>query len=144
MRKINEIIVHCSATAEGKDVTVDDIDRWHKLRGWKGIGYHWVVYRDGSVHCGRGENEVGAHCKGHNQNSIGVCFIGGLSSDGKAPKDTRTAAQRQSLLNLLKKLVDKYHLRKGSIHGHRDFAAKACPSFDATKEYEFLMLNDEC
>lgn len=136
MRKINEIIVHCSATAEGKDYTVEDITRWHKARGFKTIGYHYVVYRDGSVHAGRPVNEIGAHCLGHNANSIGVCYIGGLATDGKTPKDTRTGAQKEALRNLLKKLVKEYHLSKGSIHGHRDFAAKACPSFDATSEYK--------
>lgn len=64
MRKITEIIVHCSATAEGKDYTVADIDKWHRARGFKKIGYHYVVYRDGSVHVGRSENEIGAHCQG--------------------------------------------------------------------------------
>ena len=73
MRTINEIIVHCTATPEGKDYTVDDITRWHKERGSKTIGYHYVVYRDGSVHEGRPLAEVGAHCKGHNAHSIGVC-----------------------------------------------------------------------
>lgn len=136
MRKINEIIVHCTATKEGKDFTVEDIDRWHRQQGWKCIGYHWVVYRDGSVHAGRKENEVGAHCKGHNAHSIGVVYVGGLAEDGKTPKDTRTPAQKAALNRLLGNLVKKYHLPKGSIHGHRDYAAKACPSFDATSEYK--------
>lgn len=136
MRKINEIIVHCTATKEGKDFTVEDIDRWHRQQGWKCIGYHWVVYRDGSVHEGRKENEVGAHCKGHNAHSIGVVYIGGLAEDGKTPKDTRTPAQKAALNRLLGNLVKKYHLPKGSIHGHRDYAAKACPSFDAKEEYK--------
>lgn len=134
MRRINEIIVHCSATPEGKDYTVGDIDRWHKARGWKGIGYHYVVYRDGSVHAGRNEAEAGAHCYGHNINSIGVCYIGGLAADGKTPKDTRTAEQRVALRRLLTSLKRKYP--NASIHGHRDFAHKACPSFDATSEYK--------
>lgn len=72
MRKINEIIVHCSATAEGKDYTVEDITRWHKARGFKTIGYHYVVYRDGSVHAGRPVNEIGAHCQGYNANSTSI------------------------------------------------------------------------
>lgn len=136
MRKITEIIVHCTATAEGRDYTVADIDRWHRRLGWKGIGYHWVVYRDGSIHAGRSETQVGAHCKGHNQHSIGVVYVGGVASDGKTPKDTRTAAQRQALKKLLIRLREKYP--GAAIHGHRDFAAKACPSFDATKEYAGL------
>lgn len=136
MRVINEIIVHCTATPEGKDYTVADIDKWHKARGWKGIGYHYVIYRDGSIHQGRPETEIGAHCQGHNDNSIGVVYVGGLASDGKTPKDTRTDAQKKSLENLLKQLKQKYP--KATIHGHRDFAAKACPSFDATKEYKYI------
>lgn len=136
MRVINEIIVHCTATPEGKDYTVADIDKWHKARGWKGIGYHYVIYRDGSIHQGRPETEIGAHCQGHNDNSIGVVYVGGLASDGKTPKDTRTDAQKKSLENLLKQLKQKYP--KAAIHGHRDFAAKACPSFDATKEYKYI------
>lgn len=136
MRKINEIIVHCTATAEGKDYTVDDITRWHKARGFKTIGYHWVIYRDGTVHAGRPEAEIGAHCQGHNSDSIGVVYVGGLSADGKTPKDTRTPAQKEALKALLKQLVAKYHLPKGRIYGHRDFAAKACPCFDARAEYK--------
>jgi len=133
MRTINEIIVHCSATPEGKDFTIADIDRWHRQRGFTKIGYHYVIYRDGTIHVGRNESEVGAHCLGHNQNSIGICYIGGLSSDGKTPKDTRTDAQKKALTTLLQALKKKYP--SASIHGHRDFAKKACPSFDATKEY---------
>lgn len=135
-RKITEIIVHCAATPEGKDFSVDDIARWHKQRGFRTIGYHHVVYRDGSVHPGRPEGEIGAHCTGHNACSIGVCYIGGVAADGKTAKDTRTPEQRKALLLLLRRLRAKYPNAK--IHGHRDFAAKACPSFDATKEYADL------
>lgn len=134
MRKINEIIVHCAATPEGKNFKAADIDRWHRERKMKCIGYHYVVDLDGTVEPGRPESEIGAHCLGHNQYSIGVCYVGGLAADGKTPKDTRTAAQKEALLDLLKKLRAKYP--KASIHGHRDFAAKACPSFDATTEYK--------
>ena len=136
MRKITEIIVHCSATPEGKDFTVADITRWHRQRGFRTIGYHYVVYRDGSVHTGRQEAEIGAHCTGHNACSIGICYIGGLAADSKTAKDTRTPEQRKALLMLLRRLRAKYPNAK--IHGHRDFAAKACPSFDATKEYADL------
>lgn len=134
MRKINEIIVHCAATPEGKNFKAADIDRWHRERKMKCIGYHYVVDLDGTVEPGRPESEIGAHCLGHNQYSIGVCYVGGLAADGKTPKDTRTATQKEALLALLKKLRAKYP--KASIHGHRDFAAKACPSFDATTEYK--------
>lgn len=135
-RNIKEIIVHCSATPEGKDFTVADIKRWHLARGFSDIGYHYVIYRDGSIHTGRDESIIGAHCTGHNTNSIGVCYIGGCVSNGKTPKDTRTPQQKQSLVKLLKELKTKYP--QASIHSHRDFANKACPSFDATKEYSSL------
>ena len=135
-RIIKEIIVHCSATPEGKDFTVADIKRWHLQRGFSDIGYHYVIYRDGSIHTGRDESIIGAHCTGHNTNSIGVCYIGGCASNSKTPKDTRTPQQKQSLVKLLKELKTKYP--QASIHNHRDFANKACPSFDATKEYSSL------
>lgn len=128
MRNITKIIVHCSATPEGRDYTVADIDRWHKQRGWQGIGYHYVVYRDGSVHPGRSVEQIGAHTSGHNANSIGVCYIGGLAADGKTPKDTRTPAQRAALRDLVELLRAEYP--NATIHGHREFANKACPSFD--------------
>ena len=135
-RNIKELIVHCSATPEGKDFTVSQIREWHLQRGFSDIGYHYVIYRDGSIHIGRDESVIGAHCTGHNTNSIGICYIGGCASDGKTPKDTRTTEQKQSLVKLLKELKIKYP--QASIHGHRDFANKACPSFDATKEYSSL------
>ena len=138
MRNINEIIVHCSATPEGKDFTVADITRWHKARKFRTIGYHFVIYRDGSIHAGRPLEEPGAHCVEHNKNSIGVCYIGGCAADGKTPKDTRTEAQKSALLELLKRLHAQFP--KATIRGHRDFAAKACPSFDATKEYKKLAM----
>ena len=135
MRQITEIIIHCSATPIGKDYTVEDIDKWHKAKGWKGIGYHYVIYLDGSVHKGRPEEEIGAHCKGHNSNSIGICYIGGLDEFGE-PEDTRTDKQKEALIVLLKALKAKYP--NATIHGHREFAAKACPCFDAKEEYKGL------
>lgn len=138
MRKINEIIVHCAATREGRDFTVEDITRWHKARGFATIGYHYVIYRDGSIHEGRPLEQIGAHCVGHNKHSIGICYIGGCASDGKTPKDTRTPEQKEALLSLLRRL--KARFPNATIHGHRDFAAKACPSFDAFREYRQLAL----
>lgn len=137
MRKINEIIVHCSATPSGRQVTVNQIDAWHRERGFKCIGYHYIVYLDGSIHSGRTENEIGAHCLGHNANSIGVCYVGGCSSASPStPADTRTPAQKKALVDILKQLKAKYP--NASIHGHCDYAAKACPCFNATKEYAAL------
>lgn len=138
MRKINEIIVHCAATREGRDFTVEDITRWHKARGFATIGYHYVIYRDGSIHEGRPLEQIGAHCVGHNKHSIGICYIGGCASDGKTPKDTRTPEQKEALLALLRRL--KARFPNATIHGHRDFAAKACPSFDAFREYRQLAI----
>lgn len=128
MRKITEIILHCAATPEGKDFTVADIDRWHRARKFNGIGYHYVIYRDGTVHAGRPVERSGAHCTGHNAQSVGVCYIGGCATDGKTPKDTRTPAQRAALTSLVKKLLKQYP--GATVHGHNEFAAKACPSFN--------------
>ena len=133
-RNIKELIVHCSATPEGKDYSIDTIRQWHLQRGFSDIGYHYVIYRDGSIHIGRDESIIGAHCTGHNTNSIGVCYIGGCASDGKTPKDTRTLQQKESLLSLLKTLKVKYPNAK--IYPHYKFAAKACPSFNAEEEYK--------
>lgn len=133
MRNIDKIIVHCSATPRGREVTVGEIDSWHRDRGFRQIGYHYVVYLDGSVHPGRPEEMAGAHCLGQNSGSIGVCYVGGVEADGKTPADTRTYAQRDSLRTLLRSLRKRYP--RARIFGHRDFAPKACPSFDATAEY---------
>lgn len=148
MRNIKYIIVHCSATAEGKDFKAKDIDKWHRQRGFTCIGYHYVIDIDGKIETGRPESQVGAHCKGYNSVSIGVCYIGGVAKDGKTPKDTRTAAQKDSLRRLLIELKRKYP--SAVICGHRDMSPdlnhdgkiepsewmKACPSFDAKTEYK--------
>lgn len=136
-RSINEIIVHCSATPEGRDRTVEDIRRGHiKDRGWSDIGYHYVIYRDGSVHAGRDVDIIGAHCTDHNAHSVGVCYVGGMDAANKKAKDTRTEEQKKALKELLRKLRSMYP--GAQIHGHRDYANKACPSFDATTEYRWL------
>ena len=136
MRSINEIIVHCADTPEGRDNTVADITRWHKDRGFRTIGYHYVIYRDGSIHNGRPIEEIGAHCKGHNAHSIGICYIGGKSADGKKHIDTRTPEQKEALLSLLRLLKARYP--NAQIYGHRDFSSKPCPCFDARSEYRSL------
>ena len=132
MRDINKIVVHCSATPEGRDVSAATIDKWHKERGWSGIGYHYVVALDGTIEYGRDVQQTGAHVKGHNTGSIGICYIGGCDADMNA-KDTRTPEQKESLLLLLKTLK-KLH-PTASVFGHRDFSTKECPSFDAKNEY---------
>ena len=142
-RVINEIIVHCTASREGQPMTVDAIRRMHiKDRGWSDIGYHYVVYIDGSIHEGRPVNISGAHCKYHNTHSIGVVYVGGLANLPNVPyaklppKDTRTPAQKAGLLKLLKQLKQLYP--KATIHGHCEYANKACPCFDAKNEYKNL------
>ena len=132
MRKITEIIIHCSATIEGKDYTVADIDHWHRQRGFQMVGYHFIIRLDGSIEQGRPLDLIGAHCSGHNVHSIGICYIGGLSMDG-LPKDTRTPQQRASLKALIKRLREEYP--NATLHGHNEFAPKACPCFDVSREY---------
>ena len=134
MRNVNEIIVHCSATREEQQVSVDTIRDWHLAKGWNDIGYHFYIDLDGTINKGRDIDKIGAHCKGHNRNSIGICYCGGVEADGKTPKDTRTQEQKDSLLNVLKTLKAMYP--EAVIYSHSEFAAKACPSFDATEEYE--------
>ena len=161
MRNINKIIVHCSATPEGKAFSVDDIRRWHLKRGFADIGYHFVIYLDGSVHVGRPLAKAGAHCKGHNAHSVGVCYIGGCEAHSQKPKDTRTEEQKRSLVRLITELRQQFP--NASVHGHREFtcqrgkyeagfnisecscectackfANKACPSFNASEEYKNL------
>ncbi len=126
MRKITEIILHCTATNAGREVTVKELDQWHRARGFDGCGYHFVVHLDGCVQCARPIEKKGAHCKGHNAQSIGICYVGGLRY-GK-PADTRTAMQRQSLIALCRAL--KYCVPDLKIYGHYEFANKACPCFD--------------
>lgn len=132
MRKINLIVVHCTATPAGRGVTVADVDRWHRMRGFTGIGYHYLVGLDGEVFEGRPVEQVGAHALGYNATSLGVAYVGGCDRDGK-PADTRTPEQRRALRLLLKKLKAEYPQAK--ITGHNRLAPKACPCFNADEEY---------
>ena len=134
MRDINEIIVHCSATPEGRDIDADTIRRWHvEGRGWSDIGYHFVVLLDGTVEAGRPLERAGAHVKGRNRNSIGLCYVGGVGRDGKAAKDTMNRAQEQSMLNLITALRAVYG--DVPVTGHNKYAAKACPSFQVDEKW---------
>lgn len=134
-RTIKEIIVHCTATPEGRVETVQSIRNMHKAKGWSDIGYHYLIGLNGERWEGRNVNLIGAHCEGHNSNSIGVCYVGGVDKKMQA-KDTRTEKQKDALVALLKDLHKLYP--KAKIYGHRDFdkKGKACPSFDATNEYK--------
>ena len=127
------IILHCSATREGQDIKAKTIKQWHKERGFDDIGYHYVIDLDGTIEKGRDEELVGAHCKGHNATSIGICYVGGCDKNMK-PKDTRTPEQKRSMLSLVRKLVNKYKIPVTQIWAHHDFDKhKACPSFDVSE-----------
>jgi N-acetylmuramoyl-L-alanine amidase len=140
------IFVHCSATPEGRRFTAADIDRWHRERGWAGIGYHKVVLLDGTVERGRPDDQVGAHTRGHNTDSLAIVYIGGVDSRGN-PKDTRTPEQRIALFNEVLEWMDQYDIPVDNVYGHYEFAAKACPSFDMdefrSELEEMLMAEDE-
>jgi len=133
MRTIEKIIIHCLATPEGREVSIDEVRRWHvKERGWADVGYHWLIALDGSIEKGRNESRSGAHAKGYNSKSIGVAYVGGVDLNMK-PKDTRTDAQKLALHCLMKDLKVRYP--NAEIIGHRDVSSKECPSFDAKTEY---------
>jgi len=131
MRRIKKIIVHCTATPG--DVSIETVREWHvNERGWRDVGYHFLIRTDGTVEEGRPIEQSGAHTKGHNWDSIGVAYAGGTGKNGEW-LDTRTDEQRDALVDLLCQLKDNYG---GTIYGHRDFSEKACPSFDARLEYD--------
>ena len=133
MRDLNRIILHCSATREGKDFSADTIRDWHvNGRGWSDIGYHWVIRLDGSIEVGRPLEKSGAHTKGHNKDSVGVCYIGGCDADGK-PKDTMNAEQEKAWRMIVLSLRTLYG--DLTIHGHNEFANKACPSFIVKEKF---------
>lgn len=136
MRKINEIIIHCTETRPDQDITARDIDLWHRRQGWDCIGYHFLIRLDGTIEAGRPIKKEGAHCYGHNRNTIGIAYAGGLirNGDKKVYTDTRTPAQVRALYLLIITLLHCYpSIMK--ISGHRDYANKACPCFDASSEY---------
>ena len=136
MRDLSRIIMHCSATREGQHIDVATIRKWHLDRGWSDIGYHYVIYLDGSVHGGRPIAKVGAHTSGHNKDSIGICYIGGCDQNMKA-KDTMNDLQEIAMVNLVDALRKRYG--KLSIHGHNEFANKACPSFKVYEKFDWLL-----
>ena len=145
MRNIDSIIVHCSATKAGQDFTAADIDCWHRERGFNGIGYHYVIRLDGKLEKGRDVSLAGAHCKGWNEQSIAICYIGGLDENGR-PADTRTNAQKRVLYQIIMDLQREYNILQ--VLGHRDTSpdlngdgviepyeyVKVCPCFDV-KEF---------
>lgn len=149
-RRITSIAIHCSATPAGRDVRAATIRGWHKAKGWSDIGYHFVVDLDGTIEVGRSLAQAGAHVQGYNNNSIGICYVGGLAADGKTSADTRTPAQKAALVGLLREL--KARFPAAVVKGHRDYSPdtngngrvdraewlKDCPCFDAQVEYADL------
>ena len=147
MRPINRIVIHCSATQQGKEYSVDTIREWHKKRGFSDIGYHFIIHLDGTIEKGRPIEKPGAHAKGYNSDSVGICYIGGLSDYGK-PKDTRTVAQLHALRRIVDVLKILYDVQDENINGHRDLSVdlnedgvitpdewmKECPCFDVNSE----------
>lgn len=149
-RKVNTIVIHCSATKENTDYTFEQLIRDHKVRGFNTCGYHRYIRKDGTIHHGRLFDQVGAHVSGSNKNSIGICYEGGLDSKGKA-KDTRTEEQKKSLLVCIAEAIKFGQVTK--ITGHRDLSpdldgdgvvephefVKMCPCFNAEIEYKCLL-----
>lgn len=147
MKKIDTIVIHCSATPEGLDFHASDIDRWHREQGFKMIGYNYVIDLDGTIEAGRPITMIGAHCKGWNNRSIGICYIGGVDKFGN-PKDTRTLKQKEAMHKLVENLMDAYP-SINLVIGHRDTSPdlngdgvitsnewiKACPCFDIKSEF---------
>lgn len=132
MRTIDRIIIHCSATRPGQTCDARVITRWHKEKGYKTIGYHYVILPDGTVEKGRDEREIGAHCVGYNSTSIGICYVGGLDKNGK-PTDTRTVKQKEAMRDLVNAICVRYCIK--DIAGHNEFSNKSCPCFNVKKEF---------
>lgn len=133
-RHITDIIVHCSYTPENMDIGVKEIDRWHRERGWLGIGYHLVLTRSGELEEGRPIERIGAHVQGRNTGSIGICMIGGMNRSKTAPAINYTPEQFNALRNLIDELLEKYPNAK--VSGHNDWdKKKTCPNFKANKWY---------
>lgn len=144
MRKIDLIVIHCTATLAGKPFTRDDIDAMHRRQGWSGIGYHYLVELDGHVAIGRDISKAGAHVRGHNRNSVAICYVGGIGASGKA-EDTRTTAQKEALEKKVRELLAAYPSAR--VRGHRDLSPdldgdgkvephewlKMCPCFDVVQ-----------
>jgi len=134
-RKVTDyVVIHCAATKPSMDTSAADIDRWHRERGWLKIGYHYVIRRDGSIETGRELNEIGAHAKGYNHNSVSVCMVGGLSEDGTVSETNFTDEQWESLGSTVDTLLEKYPSAK--LIGHNEISEKACPTFNVGEWYD--------
>lgn len=136
MREIDDIIIHCTATRKNKHYDVATIRKWHLANGWDDIGYHYVIYIDGSLHVGRPLDIDGAHAFGHNHGSIGICYVDGLNRQGR-PANTLNKKQEQTLVTLITALRALFP--SAGLHGHNDYSNKECPCFDVSswwKKYD--------
>ena len=142
MRDIREIVVHCAATRPSMDIGAKTIRKWHKAKGWRDIGYHWVIRRSGTLEAGRDESIAGAHVRGHNRYSIGLCLVGGLNENTFKPENNYTVEQFGTLIKKIRELKKKYPNAK--VLGHRDFKGvrKACPCFDVIPWWDDLNQGD--
>lgn len=134
MRTIDKIILHCTATKG--DVSASTVRTWHLERGWRDIGYHFLIRTDGRVEVGRPIDEIGAHVKNHNKTTIGIAYAGGLDADG-TPRDTRTEEQTAAMVILCMSLMVTIP-EIVSVHGHNEFSSKACPCFDVADEFWYI------
>ena len=164
MRRIDLIVIHCTASRPDQHITMEQLDQMHKARGWKCCGYHYYITRDGQLHFGRPEEMVGAHARHYNAHSIGICYEGGLDEKGRAA-DTRTPAQKLTLHTLLialkadypnaeivghcelpeqrmpSELVRSWLSRDGSRPSHLEGVHKACPCFSCSEYRDYFERN---
>lgn len=140
MREFKRIILHCTATPPDMPVDVALVRQWHLKRGWSDIGYHYLIHRDGGIEPGRPIVKAGAHTKGHNEDSVGVAYCGGVDDNNK-PEDNMTMLQEVSFLLLVRSLRTVFGPL--TIHGHNEFSSKACPAFDVQEKYKYLILDND-
>ncbi len=134
-RKIDSIIIHCSASSSPFHDNVETIERWHKDRGFKQIGYHWVITRDGKLHQGRPEQVVGAHVEGHNKTSLGICLTGDKEF---------TPEQMETLKLWVKHTMKRYSIAGEKVFGHRDFNKhKTCPNFEVKEVLKDILVSND-
>jgi N-acetylmuramoyl-L-alanine amidase len=137
VRELNRIILHCTATPSWREVSVDEIRRWHvEGNGWSDIGYHYVILLDGTIARGRPLDVAGAHVKGHNKDSVGVVYVGGTDVTGQ-PQDTLNSNQLFGLYKVVTSLRNLFGPL--TLHGHNEFSDKACPSFIVSEKLPYLV-----
>ena len=137
MRRIDLIVIHCTASRPDQHISMELLHQMHRARGWRCCGYHYYITRDGQLHIGRPEDEIGAHARHYNAHSIGICYEGGLDDKGR-PADTRTPAQRAALIALLRSLKVDYPGAEIVGHCELEGVHKACPCFDVSEYRDYF------